>query len=300
MLPQVSCRSQLQKMLFLIGLGLGDEKDITVRGLEAVKSCDTIFLEAYTSILTGVPAEQLEAYYGKKITLADRERVEQGSDVILDAARGEKRAALLVVGDPFGATTHSDLVLRAKEEGIDVQVIHNASIMNAIGASGLQLYNFGPTISMVFFTDTWQPDSFYDKIKANRERGLHTLCLLDIKVKEQTIENLMRGNKIFEPPRFMTVNQCCEQLLLVEEKRKEGAYSADTMCVGIARVGRDDQQFVAGTLSELRGVDFGQPLHSLVMCGELHVVEKEFLDSIAVDKDSIGAAGNAPAGETLT
>ena len=33
--------------------------------------------------------------------------------------------------------------------------------------------------------------------------GLHTLCLLDIKVKEQTVENLMKGNKIFEPPRYM-------------------------------------------------------------------------------------------------
>lgn len=38
-------------MLYFIGLGLGDEKDITVKGLEVVKSCDKIFLEGYTSIL---------------------------------------------------------------------------------------------------------------------------------------------------------------------------------------------------------------------------------------------------------
>ena len=37
-------------------------------------------------------------------------------------------------------------------------------------------------VSIVFFTETWQPDSFYDKILANRRMGLHTLCLLDIKV----------------------------------------------------------------------------------------------------------------------
>ncbi len=46
------------QMLYLIGLGLGDEKDITVKGLEAVKSCSKIFLEAYTSIL-GVSKEKL-------------------------------------------------------------------------------------------------------------------------------------------------------------------------------------------------------------------------------------------------
>jgi hypothetical protein len=32
------------------------------------------------------------------------------------------------------------------------------SIMNSVGACGLQLYNFGQTVSLVFFTDTWQPD----------------------------------------------------------------------------------------------------------------------------------------------
>lgn len=39
-------------MFYLIGLGLGDAKDITVKGLEIVKKCDKVFLEAYTSILT--------------------------------------------------------------------------------------------------------------------------------------------------------------------------------------------------------------------------------------------------------
>lgn len=39
-------------MLFFIGLGLGDAKDITVKGLEIVKNCKRVYLEAYTSILT--------------------------------------------------------------------------------------------------------------------------------------------------------------------------------------------------------------------------------------------------------
>ena len=58
------------------------------------------------------------------------------------------------------------------------QVVHNASIMNAVGCCGLQLYNFGRTVSIVFFTDTWRPDSFYDKIATNSAAGMHTLCLL--------------------------------------------------------------------------------------------------------------------------
>eukprot|EP01027_Heterolobosea_sp_BB2_P012607 GEZU01018252.1.p1 GENE.GEZU01018252.1~~GEZU01018252.1.p1 ORF type:complete len:238 (+),score=53.91 GEZU01018252.1:45-716(+) len=207
-------------VFYVIGLGLGDEKDITVKGLETVRSCSRIYLEAYTSIL-GVDKERLEAFYGKQITLADREMVESNSDEIL-ANAGTENVAFLVVGDPFGATTHSDIIVRARDLGIKVEVLHNASIMNACGVSGLQLYRFGQTISMVFFTETWRPDSWYDKVKQNRAIGLHTLCLLDIKVKEQSIENMMRGRKIYEPPRYMTVNQAIEQLIEIEDKRKEG------------------------------------------------------------------------------
>lgn len=39
-------------MFYIIGLGLGDCKDITVKGLEIIKKCDKVYLEAYTSILT--------------------------------------------------------------------------------------------------------------------------------------------------------------------------------------------------------------------------------------------------------
>ena len=42
----------LHRMLYLIGLGLGDAKDITVKGLEIVKSAKQVFLESYTSILS--------------------------------------------------------------------------------------------------------------------------------------------------------------------------------------------------------------------------------------------------------
>ena len=50
--------------------------------------------------------------------------------------------------------------------------------MNAIGICGLQLYRYGETVSIPFFTETWRPDSFYEKIQRNRNLGLHTLCLL--------------------------------------------------------------------------------------------------------------------------
>lgn len=44
-------------MLYLIGLGLGDPEDITVKGLEIVKKCEHVYLEAYTSVLSAGPEE---------------------------------------------------------------------------------------------------------------------------------------------------------------------------------------------------------------------------------------------------
>lgn len=118
-----------------------------------------------------------EEFYGRSLILADRELVEQGADDILSNADNVD-VALLVVGDPFGATTHTDLIIRAKEKGIRFQVVHNASILNAVGCCGLQLYSFGETISIPYWSDTWRPDSFYDKIKVNVANNFHTLCLL--------------------------------------------------------------------------------------------------------------------------
>ncbi|KAK4481433.1 hypothetical protein RD792_012325 [Penstemon davidsonii] len=268
-------------MLYIIGLGLGDEKDITLRGLEAIKRCSKVYMEAYTSLLsfglTSNGLSTLEQFYGKSIIVSDREMVEEKADDMLLEAQSSD-VAFLVVGDPFGATTHTDLVVRAKKLGVDVKVVHNASVMNAIGVCGLQLYRYGETISIPFFTDTWRPDSFYEKIKSNRSLGLHTLCLLDIRVKEPTLESLCRGKKVYEPPRFMTINTAIEQLLEVEQNKGETVYNEETTCVGLARVGCEDQKIVAGSMTELLGQDFGPPLHCLVIVGDTHPLEEEMLE----------------------
>lgn len=279
-------------MLYLVGMGLGDEKDITLRGLEIVRKCERVYLEAYTSLLSfglsNNAVSTLEDLYGRPVILADREMVEQGMEQILEEACTSD-VAFLVVGDPFGATTHSDLVVRARKMGVEVKVIHNASVMNAVGVCGLQLYRFGETISIPFFTETWKPDSFYDKIKANKQLGLHTLCLLDIRVKEPSIASLCRGKKDYEPPKFMTINTAIEQLLEIEEKRAESAYNEDTHCVGLVRLGSEMQKIVAGSMKDLLTIDFGPPLHCLVIVGKTHPLEEEMLEFYAMSKECINA-----------
>lgn len=208
---------------------------------------------------------------------------------MLHTAKSED-VAFLVVGDPLGATTHSDLILRAHELGVRTQVIHNASILTAVGCCGLQLYSFGETVSIVMWTENWRPCSYYDKIAANRKRGLHTLCLLDIKMKEKSLENLIKGREIYEPPRFMTVSEAASQLLdIMDLKKQEGvpeeelAYNKETICIGLARIGTETQQIACSSLKDMSSHDLGGPLHSLVIPGKLHPMEFEMLKLFAVN-----------------
>ena len=247
--------------LYLIGLGLSNEKDITVRGLEAVKKCSKIYLEGYTSLLQ-VSKEQLEEYYGKEIIIADRGMTEQGDEKIVSEAK-EKNVAFLIIGDVFSATTHIQLFKLAREKEVKVEVINNASVLNAVGIVGLELYKYGKITSIPFIEDHPNLETPYNVLKENKSLGLHTLFLLDLKPGEK---------------KFMTVNSALEILEKIETKKKEKLISDDILVIGCARLGCDDFVVKSGLLKEVKKFDFGSPLHCLIIPGKMHFVEKEVVE----------------------
>lgn len=97
---------------------------------------------------------------------------------------------------------------------------------------------------------------------------------------------MARNRKIYEPPRYMTVQQCIDQLLEIEDTRKEKVYSENSICVGLARVGALDQSIVCGTLKEVRNAELGGPLHSLVLAGNMHFLEADTLKRFAVNVET--------------
>lgn len=246
-------------VLNIIGLGLGNFKDISVNGLECIKRCSKLYYENYTSLL-GSSISELEEFYGKSLILADRDMVENKADQILEEAK-DSEIGLLIVGDPMGATTHIDIVLRARKAGVKVKIIHNTSILTAVGEVGLELYKYGKTTSIVFPAENWTVETHYDVIKANKGLGLHTLCLLDI-----------------QSERYMTVNEALKNLLDIEGKRGEGVVTSETIVIGCARLGNENLTIKSGKVSELFDFDFGGPLHCLIIPGKLHFMEEEALE----------------------
>lgn len=248
-------------MLNIIGIGLSDEKDISVKGLELVKNSDIVYLESYTSLLQ-IPLTKLESFYGKKVLLADRTTVESKAEELIITPAKTKVVSFLVIGDSLSATTHIDLISRAHEHKIPVTVVHNASVLTAIGATGLQLYKFGKTASIPFTHEGYEPDTPYQLLAENQSIGAHTLFLLDLKPDEN---------------KFMSVNDAIKYLQKLETKHGKKLVTNDTLVVGCARLGSDVQKMLAGKAKDIVKKDFGKPVHCLIIPGKLHFMEEEAL-----------------------
>ena len=251
--------------LVFIGLGLNDEKGITVKGLEETKSADTVFMETYTSLMPDFSLQRFEALCGKKIQIVSRRDLEEenGTQILQAAKKG--KTVFLVPGDPFIATTHVTLRIDAEKQGIKTRIIHGTSIMSAIvSLSGLHNYKFGKTVTVPF------PENFsetpYNVIAQNKKSGLHTLCLLDLKAKE----NL-----------FLSINEAIKMLREVEEKKKLNVITLDTVAVGIARAGGNNPTLKADFVKDLVNFDFGEPPFSLIFPGDLHFMEVDSLIAFA-------------------
>ncbi|HJX56757.1 MAG TPA: diphthine synthase [Methanoregula sp.] len=247
-------------MLTFIGLGLYDTSDISEKGLICIRNSDHVYLEIYTSRLMGASFQELERHYGKPVHLLRREDVEQSPDEILLKAKTD-RVVFLCAGDPMVSTTHADLRMRAAVRGIRTSIIHAASISSAIcGLSGLQNYRFGKSCSVPFPQKNWFPTTSIDVIALNLSLRLHTLVYLDI-----------------QDERYMTVHEA----IAILEQLAAGKKMHISLYVGIARAGSVDPLVKAGTADTLKSIDFGPPLHILIVPAELHDMERSYLEMFA-------------------
>ena len=254
-------------MLYLIGLGLYDEGDISVRGIETAKKCDIVCAELYTSPWQG-SLKTLGGLVGTDIIELKRADLEENLKLTIEKAYN-KDMALFVPGDPLVATTHSSVVMEAHLRGINVEVIHASSVFSAVAETGLHIYKFGKTATVAYPEKNFFPKTGYQVLKENKKRGLHTLLLLDVKADQN---------------RYMTVNEAIELLLKLEEMENESVFGDDTLCVGVARLGGDDKKTLIGfgNAKELMKHDFGGPPHVLIVPGELHFSEEDYLKNLSL------------------
>lgn len=253
--------------LVFIGLGLYDEKDVSIRGLEELKKADTVFAEFYTSLMPGLSIRNLEKMIEKKVQIVSRRILEEEEGQKIFEAAKKGKAAFLVQGDPMIATTHVDLRINAKKQGIKTHVIHGASAVSAArGISGLQNYKFGKAVTVPFSDQGFFSETPYNVIRENKKMGLHTMCYLDIKAEAQ---------------RYLTINEALQTLLELEKRKKEQVITKKTLVIGVARAGSPEPSVKAGYIEGIIKHDFGAPPHTLLIPGKLHFMEVEALIILA-------------------
>ena len=235
-------------MLYLIGIGFG-KKDINLNSLETAKKCDKLYLENYTS--KGCGAKDLERIFGKKIEKLDRDNVE--SDFLVKESK-EKNIGLLVYGDCLFATTHVSLILDAKKEDVDVEIVHNNSVFNYLGDIGLSIYNYGKIGSITF---DFKVDTPYNILKDNLKINAHTLFLLDLDVKNN---KYLSGN---------------DGLKYLFDKGMK-----DRLVVGCCALGTKEKVIKVGMAKELLNYKFDKyPQCLIIPSDKLHFIEEEALNN---------------------
>jgi len=259
--------------LVFVGLGLFNEKDMSIRGLEEIKSANIVFAEFYTSLMPNLSVRKLEELVGKKVNVISRRILEEeGGQPLLEKAK-KRKVVFLVPGDPLMATTHVDLRIRAEKQGIKTRVIHGVSITSAaIGLSGLQNYKFGKSVTIPFPQGNIISETPYRTLLENQVMGLHTLCFLDMRAEEK---------------RYMTIKEGLQLLLAVETGKKKHAVTLNTLVVGIARAGSTTPVVKAGYLGEVMDHEFGAPPHTLIFPSRLHFMEAEALIALAKAPEKI-------------
>lgn len=231
-------------MLVLVGSGING--DLTLDGIEELKKCDVVYVEIYTNPPIKEKLPDIESRIGKKIVEIGRDKVE--SDFLVLAAV-DKGIALISSGDPLIATTHVVLVTECRKKNIPVKSIHNSSIYTVAPAkSGLQIYRFGKTVSLVNPREKYKPTSSLEGIRENLKMDMHSLVLLDTEPEPMDAKTALKMLSEFEN------------------------------AVVLSRLGGEDEQITFGRISELLGKDLGKPPFAVIIPAKLHVVEEEYLD----------------------
>lgn len=236
-------------MLYLIGLGL-NSKGISQQGLESMNKCKKVYLESYTVDFPYSVGELTEVLQ-KKIILADREKVE--SLEIVDEAK-KKNVALLVYGSPLTATTHISLIQEAKNCGVKYKVIYNASVLDAVAGTGLQIYKFGKIASMPAWKKNYEPDSFMKIVQQNMSQEAHSLILIDIGLDFQN---------------------ALEQL----EKSAENYRIKLNKLIVCQALGTKHSKIFYKNIFEFKEFTGVRKPYCIILPSKLHFVEKDFLEN---------------------
>ncbi|MCS6767790.1 MAG: diphthine synthase [Candidatus Nitrosocaldus sp.] len=245
-------------MLTLAGMGVYGYRGLSIDAVDAIKGADKVYVEAYTSPVRDEDMDALRALRAD-VVIVHRWFVEDGRMLLDEAKVGD--VVLITYGDPLVATTHTELITRARSLGIGCRVIHSSSIVTAVlGECGLHVYRLGRVATLV--SDPMASTSTYYVLYSNLMQMNHTMLLLEYDQE--------RGYSLAPDDALRILLEC-------EARERMGVISSDTFAIVASRVGMEDMSIVGGKIGSLLRHEFGRHPHTIIVTGSLHFTEVEAL-----------------------
>ena len=269
-------------MLCFVGLGINGYSGLSLLAKETLQKCKFIYIERFTSYIDDDDIRQLELLLNtdnKRTQIVPRWFIEDARAIISQSK--EDSVAILTYGDPFMATTFTELYVRAKKNLIEIKIIHGASgISSLIGEIGLHNYKFGRTTTIM--SDPMSAISVYNIIYENLRVGNHTLILTEYNYNNNTNNNNNNNENDFF---FLDPSRAIDMLLEVEENINYKIISDELFIIVASRIGNKDQNIIGGKIKSIKKIDFGKGPHSIIVTGHLHFTEIDSITSLYPNKD---------------
>ena len=255
-------------MLWFVGLGISGFKSIPSEALDILSKADIVYLEQFTSPIGKIDLIKIKNATKGEFILAKRWLVEDGKEILENAKK--KKVVLLAYGDPYIATTHIELRIRAIEEKIKTYSIHaSSSLTSLIGECGLHFYKVGRIATIM--SEIKSLTTPYYVIYKNIIEGNHTVLLLEY-----------NQDKDF----FLDPKDALNRLVETEKGQKRNVINSSTYAIVASRIGFKEQKIISGKISSLMKMDFGKPPHTVIIPGRLHFTESDALQILSqcIDK----------------
>ncbi len=250
-------------MLWFIGLGISGLDGISANALKILKNAKMTYVENFTSPIGKQELSKIKKFVMGKMMMTPRWMVEDGKVILADAKK--RNVVLLSYGDPYVATTHIELRVRAEKEKIKTNTIHGTSaITSLIGECGLHHYKLGRLVTIM--REFQSLVTVYSTIYENMLKGNHSLLILEYDADADF---------------FMDPKEALKQLRNMEKEQKQNVLEDSTFTIIASRIGKRNQKVIAGRLSTLVNIDFGSPPHTIIIPGKLHFTEHDALKTFS-------------------
>jgi len=249
-------------MLWFIGLGISGISELSDSTLDVIRNAKIVYLESFTSPISETEKKELENISSGEFKIAKRWLVEDGNEILKNSKN--KETILISYGDPYIATTHLELKIRAMRDGIKTKTIHSSSIVSSlIGEVGLHYYKVGKVLTIM--NDPKSMITPYNTIFDNLLNKTHSVILLEY-----------NEDKSF----FLDPKDALSLLLDAEKKQNRKVISTETFAIIASRIGKNNQKIISGHISNLIKKEFGESPHSIIIPGRLHFTESDAVTTV--------------------